>query len=94
MNITSQLHGAAKFFKHQASLFEQFAERDEAYMLLKIMATPRRNCLVPAQAEFFFTKEELLARRDFYKKTDVRENGLDVMFVDGFEWDLGINYVQ
>lgn len=94
MNILSQLHGIAKGFHHQKERFEEFAAQDKPFMILKVMATPRRECLVPSQAAFFDTREELDAAYRKYTTTDVRENGLDVMFVDCFEWDLGINYIR
>lgn len=92
-NIGHQLHGSAKCFKHHANLFGQFAEQELPFMLLKVMATPRRDCRVPAQAEFFATKEELEAKFLTYWRKEVREDGLDVLFVDMFEWDLGINWL-
>ena len=92
-NITHQLHGSAQCFKHQAHLFRQFEAQDLPFMLIKVMATPRRDCRVPAQAEFFATKEELEAKFLTYWRKEVREDGLDVLFVDMFEWDLGINYL-
>lgn len=93
-DITRQLHGSAKSFKHHANLFQQFAAQDLPFMLLKVMAVPRRSCTVPAQAAFFATKEELLAASTRYRTQLVQENGLDVLYVDMFEWDLGINYIQ
>lgn len=92
-NITHQLHGSAQSFKHHANLFRQFEAQDKPFMLLKVMATPQRHCQVPAQAEFFATKEELDAKFLTYWRKEVRENGLDVLFVDRFEWDLGINWL-
>lgn len=92
-DITGQLHGAAKCFKHHAALFRQFEAQDLPFMLIKVMAEPRRSATVPAQAMFFATKEELIATSDKYRGREVRENGLDVMFVDMFEWDLGVNYI-
>ena len=92
-NITSQLHGSAESFLRHADLFTDFADQELPYMLLKVMATPRRDCRVPAQAMFFASKEELKAAYIKYRFNEVRENGLDVLFVDMFEWDLGINYL-
>lgn len=93
MDVIFQLHGSAKSFKHCAKLFEAFAAQDLPFMLVKVMATPRRDCVVPHQAMFFATKDEMVARSVTYRTEDVRENGLDVLFVDMFEWDLGINYI-
>ena len=93
MNILTQLHGRAKTFMHYEHLFTEFDKADKPFMLVKTMATPRRDRLVPRQAEFFDTREELdIAYYKYYRK-EVRENGLDVMFVDCFEWDLGINHI-
>lgn len=93
MNILTQLHGRAKIFKHFKELFDKFDQQDKPFMLVKVMATPRRECLVPEQAVFFDTREELDVAYYKYFRKEVRENGLDVMFVDCFEWDLGINHI-
>lgn len=94
MNILSQVHGGrARQFQHYADLFEKFAAQDKPFLLVKTMATPRRDCMVPYQAEFFDTIEELEAARTKYRTQDIRENGLDVLFTTGFEWDLGINFI-
>lgn len=92
-NINSQLHGVAKGFRHYAEHFRAFAAQDKPFMLVKVMATPQRHCRVPTQAMFFDTKEELMTTSVGYRVKEVREDGLDVMFVDMFEWDLGIDYL-
>jgi hypothetical protein len=94
--LKHQLHGSARGrgYGEVLPLFAQFAAQEKPFMILKVMATRRRECLVPPQAAFFDTIEELRTAMLYYKSNEVYERGLEVMFVDGFEWDLGINEVK
>ena len=88
-DINNQLHKSAQCFRHYGELFRQFEVQDKAFMLVKIMTTDQYNCRVPPQAEFFDTKEELINKSVFYRKTEKY-----ILFIDMFEWDLGINYLH
>lgn len=95
MNILTQVHGNGRAcqFKHYEQLFRQFANQELPFMLVKTMATPRRDCAVPYQASFYADEESMREAYSIYTTQKVRENGLDVMFVTAFEWDLGINFI-
>ena len=69
-DINHQLHGSARGFKHYAGLFRQFEAQDKPFMLVKVTATAQYNCRVPPRVEFFDSREKLIDKSVFYRKTE------------------------